>query len=391
VADDRVMQVSPSSTSPALAEVGYDEVADVKYFGRTAPNDVDQGVVMGHSMETHMNADTAAFLHMNNVYGEELAAEARTSFNGETLQSVRYSPEATDYTSTLDRLFQGNPDAIGFIGYPESGRTILQTWADGDYGGQLVLSEGLNSTALFRDIPDVVEGMYVISPNPEPTAGTGTFREELGHEPVQFSANAYDALFLMALAMHRAGEASGTAVATNLRSVSQGDGVNVTVNEFQKATELLDEGNEINYQGASGAVDLNENLEPSTGFEILKIRDGHPEVVEQVPRTFFTEEQSPAPTVTARDETPTLTTVTDSTAEPLPDVDGNRETGILFPLLGAGSVGWMIGFFTGNTKSKDIKRSFLNVLLVAFGFGMLFVPGLSTLFDRYKCGTEPTG
>ncbi|PSP54439.1 hypothetical protein BRC82_09615 [Halobacteriales archaeon QS_1_67_19] len=37
VAADQVMQVSNASTTPALAEIGYE--GDTKYFGRTSPND----------------------------------------------------------------------------------------------------------------------------------------------------------------------------------------------------------------------------------------------------------------------------------------------------------------------------------------------------------------
>jgi hypothetical protein len=50
-----------------------------------------------------------------------------------------------------------------------------------------------------------------------------------------------------------------------------------------------------------------------------------------------------------------------------PGRNGNGAPAILFPILGAGSVGWVIGFFTGNTENKTIRRDFLNILLVGFG------------------------
>ncbi|MDX1745739.1 MAG: ABC transporter substrate-binding protein, partial [Halobacteriales archaeon] len=46
LASDEVMQVSPASTSPTLAQLGYNDDQSVKYFGRTAPNDAQQGIVM---------------------------------------------------------------------------------------------------------------------------------------------------------------------------------------------------------------------------------------------------------------------------------------------------------------------------------------------------------
>lgn len=389
VADDRVMQVSPSSTGVSLAEAGYGEAGNVKYFGRTAWNDAQQGPVMGLTMETHLDADTAAFLYIDNVYGEGLVGEARASFDGETLRTVPYSPDTSDYTSTLDRLLRGGPDAVGFIGYPDSGRSVLRTWADEGYGGRWVLSEALSSADFLRSIPDVVEGMYTVSPAPEPTVGTDRFREELGHEPTLFSANAYDALFLVALAVHRAGEGSGTAIAENIRAVSRSPGTDVTVNEFHRATELLDGETGINYQGASGPVELNENLEPITRFEIRRIRDGTPETVEEVPRSFFTEA---APTTTAP-STPPSTTVPDTRTsppptEPRPATATTTDTstpvptettstpppdGTLSPvqLWASGLVGLVIGFLTGNSESDEITKSALTLLAVLFGGGGL--------------------
>ena len=392
VADDGVMQVSPSSTGVGLAEAGYDESGAVKYFGRTAWNDVQQGVVMGLAMETHLAADTAAFLYVDNAYGEGLVREARASFDGETLRSVPYSPEASDHASTLDELFRGDPDAIGFVGYPGSGRSVLQTWADGGYGGRWVLSEALGSPDLLRSIPDVVEGMYLPAPAPVSTTGTETFREALGHEPGLFSANAYDALFLLALAVHRAGEASGAAVAQNLGAVSRGPGTAVTVDEFRRATDLLDEGAEINYRGASGPVDLNARLEPVVRFELRRVRDGSPETVEQVPRSFFADEtptpapssptappdtatprplspppteSGPTPTATASPSTPAPTS-----AAPTPSPDGG--TGLSsIQLWASGLVGLLIGFLTGNAESGEITKSALTLLVVLFGGGGL--------------------
>lgn len=390
VADDRVMGISPSSTGVVLGEAGYDEVMEVKYFGRTAWNDVQQGVVFAHVMETQMSADTAAFLYVDNAYGEGLAREARDSFDGETFRSVPYSPGTSDYTSTLDTLFRGDPDAIGFVGYPDSGRRILQTWADGGYGGRWVLSEGLSSPEILDRLPDVVEGMYVPAPAPEPTSGTERFREALGHEPTLFSANAYDALFLMALAVHRAGDGSGTAIAENIRAVSRSPGTDVTVDEFRRATELLDGGTEINYQGASGPVDLNENLEPLTRFEVRRIRDGTPETVDRVPRSFFTETAPPTtapPTASSSTDRPvtptspppteprppTATTTGTSTPAPTGTTSTPLPDGPLSPvqLWASGLVGLVIGFLTGNSESDEITKSALTLLVVLFGGGGL--------------------
>ncbi|MFB6188294.1 MAG: hypothetical protein ABEI57_00265, partial [Halapricum sp.] len=81
--------------------------------------------------------------------------------------------------------------------------------------------------------------------------------------------------------------ASGTAIAKNIRSVSRPPGTTVTVGEFDRAKQLLANGKQLNYQGASSPVDLNERLEPLNRFALLQISGGETETVETIPRSFF--------------------------------------------------------------------------------------------------------
>jgi branched-chain amino acid transport system substrate-binding protein len=290
VASDQVMQVSHASTTPALAQIGYNEDETVKYFGRTSPNDGQQGIVMGQIMnkDDYVGADSAAFLHVANPYGKGLAEKASQAFDGETTAVVGYDKKTSDYSSTLDQVFSGDPDAVGFVGYPGNGRTILKQWNNGGYGGEWVLSEGLNSTEFFSSLSDITSGMYVASPNPEQTKGATAFEEKMGDQSgTLFAPHAYDALFLQALAIEAGGEATGTAIAQNIRSVSR-EGETVTVGEFEKAKELLGNDEDIHYQGASSPVNLNESLEPLNPVAIMQVQDdGSTEILETIPRSFF--------------------------------------------------------------------------------------------------------
>jgi ABC-type branched-subunit amino acid transport system substrate-binding protein len=292
---DEVMQVSHASTTPALAEIGYgDDGEPPKYFGRTAPNDAQQGIVMGRIMNNSefIGADTAAFLHVANPYGKGLAQKAKEAFNGETLQLVPYGKKTSDYSSTLDKLHEGEPDAIGFVGYPGNGKTILKQWSQGGYGTESadwVLSEGLNSGDFLTNNKSITAGMYLASPDPESTDGASVYADKMGDADTLFAAHAYDGVILQALAMQKAGEAGGTAIAENIRSVSRGQGTVVTVGEFETAVSELEDGNNINYQGASSPVNLNEALEPLNRFAILQVQDdGSRSSLKTIPRSEFT-------------------------------------------------------------------------------------------------------
>ncbi|WP_435174488.1 ABC transporter substrate-binding protein [Halorussus sp. AFM4] len=290
VAADQVMQMSNASTTPALAEIGYNEDETVKYFGRTAPNDGQQGIVMGRIMndDKYIGADKAAFLYVNNAYGKGLAEKAKAAFDGKSVGMVPYDKKSSDYTSTLDKLFENDPDAIGFVGYPGNGKTILKQWSNGGYGGEWVLSEGLNSSEFFKNLSDITDGMYLASPSPESTKSAKKYDEAMsGQSATLFAPHAYDGLFLQALAIHKAGEASGTAIAKNIRSVSRPDGEKVFAGEFGKAKRLLDEGKAINYQGASSPVDLNKSLEPLNRFAIMQVNGGKAKELDTIERSWF--------------------------------------------------------------------------------------------------------
>lgn len=292
VADDGVMQVSPASTTPVLADLGYSD-DDIKYFARTAPNDGQQGIVMGRILndDEYLGAETAAFLYINNPYGEGLAEAAEAEFDGETVASVGYNPDTTDYTSTLDQVFADDPDAVGFVGYPDNGVSIIEQWNDGGYGGDWVLSEGLQSQGEFIEpLGDIVEGMYITVPESASSEGAETFEQKMsdaGNDPTAFSHHSYDAVMLMALAAERAGEVSGEAIARNIRAVSRPPGEAVTVGEFEEAKGILEDDGDVNYEGASSGVDLNENLEPLTDFSISRIDGGEVVGLESIPREEF--------------------------------------------------------------------------------------------------------
>jgi ABC-type branched-subunit amino acid transport system substrate-binding protein len=286
--DNQVMEISNGNTSPALATAGVNESNGQKYYGRTAPNDVQQALVMARVLNQSIEAETASFLYVDNPYGQGLAEAASESFEGETLNMVGYTQQTSDYTSTLDSVFDGDPEAIGAVMYPGGGRTILQQWNQGGYGGEWVGAEAILSPDLLSELSDIVEGMYITSPQ---TANSDTFQENMGGTGniTQFSPHAYDATYLMGLAMEAAGEASGTGIARNVRAVSRpnnGDTA-VSVAEFEAGKEALDNDEAINYDGASGSVDLNENLEPVVPYRILQVQDGEAQQIEEVPLSYF--------------------------------------------------------------------------------------------------------
>jgi hypothetical protein len=59
------------------------------------------------------------------------------------------------------------------------------------------------------------------------------------------------------------------------------------VAEFEAGKEAIANGEGIDYNGASGSVDLNQNLEPVVPYRILQVESGEANVVEEVPLSYF--------------------------------------------------------------------------------------------------------
>lgn len=287
IASDEVMQISNGSTSPLLASMATKD--GVKYFGRTAPNDAQQGIVIAEALQSDdfVGADTAAFIAIDDPYGQGLMEKAKANFDGEVVATVAIDKKASDYTSALERLYENDPDGVGAVLFPTSAKTVLKQWNEGGYGGQWVLSETLDSEEIHSQLGGITEGMYITTASPKESPNFNSYLD-IGGPDNLFAPHAYDGVLLQALAMERAGEATGTAIAKNVRAVSRPPGTEIAVDEFGEAKDLLADGEEINYQGASSPVNLNENLEPLVPFSVLQINAGPTfETVKNFPRSFF--------------------------------------------------------------------------------------------------------
>jgi len=93
----------------------------------------------------------------------------------------------------------------------------------------------------------------------------GTFRQnytaEYGREPIQFCPHSYDAVAVVALAIEKAGNASGTAIRDSIREREVANPPGREVSGIGEALRLIREEpwRDINYQGASGEITFDRN------------------------------------------------------------------------------------------------------------------------------------
>ncbi|QGN07270.1 amino acid ABC transporter substrate-binding protein [Halorhabdus sp. CBA1104] len=284
-ARDDVMLVSYASTAPQLSTAG--QADGRKYFGRTVPNDGTQAAVMAKVVDSplYIDASSVALLSIDNSFGSGLAGSLQDAIDASIVADVRYDPGADSFSDTIEAVFENDPDAVAFTSVSGQERGILDAYAQTDYDVPWVFSAGMFGS----DIPASYDGFYSASLSSNRTDGYFDLVRRLSDvdELASYAANAYDALFLMAGAAEKADDASGPAIAETIRSVSGGTGHTVSVGDFDRLRSLTDAGREINYQGASGSVDLTANLEPLSSYLIQRVTDGTVESLELLQSQFF--------------------------------------------------------------------------------------------------------
>ena len=101
------------------------------------------------------------------------------------------------------------------------------------------------------------------------------YEAEFGELPPKpFIDTAYDAAYLFAMAIEKAGTNDRKAVRDALRSVANPPGIEILPGEWGKAKDHLARGEEVNYVGAAGAHDFDAAGDVSGTFALWKIENG---------------------------------------------------------------------------------------------------------------------
>jgi len=255
--------------SPASSAASVSALDDNDYVFRTVVPDDIQGVVMAR-MVLLLNYKTISVIYVNNDYGKGLADTLKDTFEeygGQVLAMVPYEENKPSYRGEVDKLIAGDPDAIVMISYPVDGNKQIVEAVEAGYQGDFFFSDGMKGEAVASgpgcneaEGTGPIEGAYgtVAAAGFRADEFSADFNAAFGPSAVPYNFQAYDAVMLIALAMVRAGEATGPAIRDNLRAVANSPGVEVFYGEWDKAVSLLKQGKEINYQGVSGVVDFTD-------------------------------------------------------------------------------------------------------------------------------------
>ncbi len=261
-----VMLISPASTADALSDLDDDGL-----FARTAPPDGLQGRALADRMEKELGGLQGKTINIgarNDLYGTGFAdsLEAELEERGATVaEKVIYDPEQPSYNSEAAQLTSGNPDNFVIIDFPETfaklGPALARTgnWEP----SQTFITDGLSSTDLTELLgPEETEGMLGTAPGAfsgdAPNAFDALYTKAPGPARNLFDATTFDDVILCYLAAVAAGSSEGDAIAEAIVDVTAPGGAKYTFEQLPQVIEALENGEDIDYEGASGPVDWDE-------------------------------------------------------------------------------------------------------------------------------------
>ncbi|GAB2674293.1 ABC transporter substrate-binding protein [Thalassiella azotivora] len=255
-----VVQISPANTSP-----DFTDYPDDNLYWRTAPSDVLQGRVMGDLVisDGYLNVGIMA---LDDPYGTGLAdnvEQAVTDGGGSVVDKIVYDPKAANYSAEVTQLKAANPEALVLIGFDETTKIVNELVAQGIGPSTLPLYFVDGNLSNSYEFPaGTLEGVKGTLPGAE---ATEDFRNRLlevdpSLSDYSYAPESYDATILVALAAVAAENDSGEAIASQMQAVSR-EGEKCTT--FADCKALLEDGQDIDYDGVSGPVEFSEQGDPT--------------------------------------------------------------------------------------------------------------------------------
>ncbi|MEM6762296.1 MAG: ABC transporter substrate-binding protein [Pseudomonadota bacterium] len=274
-----VVMISPSATSPALSTID-----DGGLFFRTAPSDARQGDVIGEMLKER-GISSAALTYTNNDYGKGLAdaIAAAAEANGVDITiNAAHEDGKGDYSAEVAALAAAGGDILIVAGYlDQGGRGIIQGSLDSGAFDTFVLPDGMVGASLPEAIGPLLDGSFGVVPGTDSSGKEifATMAADAGFEPSVYTAEGYDAAALILLAMQAAGSTDPAQYKDRIMDVANGPGEEILPGELAKAIQILKDGGEVDYVGAS-AVELIGAGESAGNFREVTIKDGGIETVQ---------------------------------------------------------------------------------------------------------------
>lgn len=271
VVQSEIPIIAPACTSPQLTT--YED--DGLFYRTASPSDV-QGTILADVVYDD-GVRSVGLMAVNNSYGQSISekfSQRFTELGGEIAAEVKYDAAAKTFTAEVQQVASAEPDAVVMIGYADTGAAIVH---DASQRGLLDLpwytGDGIQDAAFPEEaLPNNPEKLYSwkgigIGQSESEAAGTfaSAYQDEYGQEPPSFSAQAYDAAWVLMLAGHKA-DASESDAAEEIGNVTDPAAEPCVGAD---CVALVQEGQNVSYQGATGLTEFDENGDPTSSTFVI--------------------------------------------------------------------------------------------------------------------------
>ena len=268
-----VLLFSPSATSPALSTL-----EDNDLFFRASPSDARQGQVISEVLQ-EKGINSIAMTYTNNDYGKGLADSIQSNFEaagGKVTINTPHEDGKGDYGAEVGALAQAGGDILVVVGYlDQGGKGIIQSSLDAGAFDQFFLPDAMIGDSLVQAIGPDLNGSIGTVPGTD-SNGAQIYVDlatKDGFESGPYSPEAYDAAALTLLAMQAANSKDSNAVKAKIFDVANAPGTKILPGELAKGLQILKDGGQIDYVGAT-AVELIGAGESAGSYREILVKDG---------------------------------------------------------------------------------------------------------------------
>ena len=249
----KVVAFGTGTTGPGITDIG-DYIFRNAIPGKT---NIAQIVEKAHAK---LGFKKVAIMYSNNndqMVGEHgYYLEACKKLGLEVVADETFADKDTDFSAQLTKIQQTNPDVIAIAGLYQEGSLIVKKAREMGLNQPILAGNGFNSPEYIKQAGAAADGTMVATPwNPErKTDKAQNFRKayvaKYNHEPDQFAAQAYDAMYTI----HAAVEKSGTTT------------------DRKKFRDTLAQIKD--FEGATGKFAFDDHRDPQMDLAVLVIKNG---------------------------------------------------------------------------------------------------------------------
>jgi ABC-type branched-subunit amino acid transport system substrate-binding protein len=286
----RVPQIGPNNSSPALTTL-----ADNGYFFRVMPSDALQAPILGKVIVQELGKGaTVSLAGRNDAFGTGLLPPLKAALQkgGINVQGpLFYDPTAASYDSEAGDIVKGNPTAYVILDFPGNyakiAASLLRTGRFN--GGKLFVAGGWPATIPSFIPTSSLEGARgTVAGSPLGTGAGDAFDKLYKSAPgtkdrQTLEVNNFDGAMICILASVAAKSGKGSDIVKQIQRVASPPGRTYTYLNLAEAIKALRAGKDINYEGAGGSDDLDQNGDlKSAIYNVFKYQDGKQVLLRQI-------------------------------------------------------------------------------------------------------------